>query len=1071
MLDVYREGAALAAAAAGAESSRSGAASAGGDTGSDAGSAFDETASVMSRSSGRFAEWEADWAAGGAATSRALYALGQLACISSLRVQQMIVPQLLGLAVAVIPAACAGGPWERSLPQPAWLAQAPIDGPDRGLFTLRGAPHSRERSTSAAILETLGRVATIKATAGDSAAVDALIQHSPESLAIFADLLHTPSPSPLQRSAPQAAAGLSQERPDRAASWLTGDDDALTPFSPLPPPVTPATPLSPSALALEPPLLLVPTLAYLLLDSVRGAAPGREGRDDPPLLFASLSQGEPSLHGLMSASGLPRGWRSDPLPLRVGRAAELVFRSVSIRASPAVQDGLRAAVVRTVLCSSTPPAVVAEGARLRAAVKLVLRAEFERLALGAATPPPSERSADLAPKPASQLDAADVAAAVARLSEGGPVLLAPSPWYAPCAAADVPSPSAPERAAIDAQLLILPAFLVSLMCSRRGAPPLPDASALASGLGALCLLVPGGDIVSCDDPLAKKSGAGARSDSNAGIIEAGDDGVTPIPASGGGDPGRRLFASPAAASSWGAGAIAPHRPPPPRHQAALGRVAVLCAQAIGIVFNRAPVAPGAVEGVAELLSPFLSFIQQATGIRCELPPQPGGSGAAARVGSALPTTPSVEVEGAPRAAAAPPAPAGAVPPPAPLPVPGLHPIRAPSDPVTAPQHPHPLLLERLPPTPGGAVFLTHARQRGVLLLVWLCKGLAQRGHPLVDVVLRALVSVVSGGGVLWEDVSPPPPELVALAGRGLGTVVSDAAPRHPFSREAGAAVAVLYKQRIFQTVFAAYRRLLHAPSGSTLGSSPVGSGGDSRESVSPRDAAADDAALDPAQPAAGSGGGGSGQPNTTADVRQPLTPNEVGRHRRVVPLLLSLCAIATHLPQAVMLADIDNVLPVVLRALELATFRDSRAAGVASAQSDDESGSSGSSPSQDAADAAARLFKPLRDAVISSALLCLHTLIGNACAIVGTHLHALVPILLALAQRSSGLDSRPLVRATAVDCLRGFTTLPYHKLHPVRQTVLAGLAPVLDDPKRAVRRRAAACRNEWTTLASGAAGK
>jgi hypothetical protein len=41
----------------------------------------------------------------------------------------------------------------------------------------------------------------------------------------------------------------------------------------------------------------------------------------------------------------------------------------------------------------------------------------------------------------------------------------------------------------------------------------------------------------------------------------------------------------------------------------------------------------------------------------------------------------------------------------------------------------------------------------------------------------------------------------------------------------------------------------------------------------------------------------------------------------------------------------------------------------------------------------------------------------------------------------------------------------------VRQTVLAGLAPVLDDPKRAVRRRAAACRNKWTTLASAAGGK
>jgi hypothetical protein len=54
VLDVYRDGAALAAAASGAESSRSGAMSAGGDAGSDAGSAFDETASVMSRSFSSF---------------------------------------------------------------------------------------------------------------------------------------------------------------------------------------------------------------------------------------------------------------------------------------------------------------------------------------------------------------------------------------------------------------------------------------------------------------------------------------------------------------------------------------------------------------------------------------------------------------------------------------------------------------------------------------------------------------------------------------------------------------------------------------------------------------------------------------------------------------------------------------------------------------------------------------------------------------------------------------------------------------------------------------------------------
>jgi hypothetical protein len=31
----------------------------------------------------------------------------------------------------------------------------------------------------------------------------------------------------------------------------------------------------------------------------------------------------------------------------------------------------------------------------------------------------------------------------------------------------------------------------------------------------------------------------------------------------------------------------------------------------------------------------------------------------------------------------------------------------------------------------------------------------------------------------------------------------------------------------------------------------------------------------------------------------------------------------------------------------------------------------------------------------------------------------------------------------------------------VRPMVVRGLVPALDDPKRAVRRRAVACRNEW----------
>ena len=57
---------------------------------------------------------------------------------------------------------------------------------------------------------------------------------------------------------------------------------------------------------------------------------------------------------------------------------------------------------------------------------------------------------------------------------------------------------------------------------------------------------------------------------------------------------------------------------------------------------------------------------------------------------------------------------------------------------------------------------------------------------------------------------------------------------------------------------------------------------------------------------------------------------------------------------------------------------------------------------------------------------------------------------------------RPLVRALALDCLRSVVAkLPHHAIHPIKGVVIQGLVPALDDDKRAVRRRAGACRNAW----------
>jgi hypothetical protein len=272
------------------------------------------------------------------------------------------------------------------------------------------------------------------------------------------------------------------------------------------------------------------------------------------------------------------------------------------------------------------------------------------------------------------------------------------------------------------------------------------------------------------------------------------------------------------------------------------------------------------------------------------------------------------------------------------------------------------------------------------------------------------------------------PNLIALAANGLGVIVADAAPRHPFHRDAGVTVAGVYKQKLFATVYARYQRMLEA-------------------------------ARTPAAPAAGvlagngGGNGGNGGAHGEAATGGPLASPPLGARSHTpeppapvkgptVALLLSLCSIATHLPQPVLLGDVDRVLPIVVRALELTVPAGPRGHAIAPA------------------------YGELRDAVAVSALLCLRTIITHAPASVATHLHSLVPVLVRLSRHDTGTSSRPLARCAAIDCLRGFTALPYHRLHPVRAAVVAGLINALDDPRRAVRRRAAAARSDWITLSN-----
>lgn len=52
-------------------------------------------------------------------------------------------------------------------------------------------------------------------------------------------------------------------------------------------------------------------------------------------------------------------------------------------------------------------------------------------------------------------------------------------------------------------------------------------------------------------------------------------------------------------------------------------------------------------------------------------------------------------------------------------------------------------------------------------------------------------------------------------------------------------------------------------------------------------------------------------------------------------------------------------------------------------------------------------------------------------------------------------------RLAAAQCLQIFLKLPFVKINPLRNTVVNGLLPALDDPKRDVRRTVVATRNEW----------
>jgi len=875
-------------------------------------------------------EWQSELHPPGVplAVARALYSLAQLACISNMRVQHAIVPQLLEMAIdsRAVP---GGGADERPGVR---LVGHPVT----------GAP----LHIAVATVEALARVVLTKAAVNDDAAMDAFVVPSEEGTAMYirttgrggggvggdASSQYTDDTGSVRSGASDAsggdedrggalaaggigigigsgggggsgAGGRMASRFDagmetlllRATSGGGGVMHLEQPTDPWgPEPALPATPVGTPAATVSStagaaaagaadggeddsvePMLLVPTLLYLVLDSVRHA------------------EGEPSRR----------------LSQRVRTAVELVVRTVAARATAAVGE--------------------------------VLRRDVTSLLLGEA------------PVASAGVDAAGSLPGRSVGVEPTPPLLAPAPWYAPLApGADL------------GQVRTLPILLKVLACSRRSAP-VPRFGDVVAALVSALLTSPCGPLVSCDDPqqryaarsllymvqrTTERCKAGYADTAVAAFDDVGEDaspacslrsGASACGGSGGGAcsgsgsggggdsaaaSGSAAAVASAAAAACAAVVAAAERCGVPggsttaagRMTFDLQRAAVLAAQAVGVAFNRAPGTGPDRAAFDAVLGRTLRTIVERAGIS---------------IGGQLPGGVALAGSGARGADCAPPS----------------------------------------ATTPASLL-----RERGVLLLVWIGKGLAMRGHPAAQTCVAALMDVLvacataPGCDTCSSTATCAAAHLVTLAGQGLGSIVADAAPRHPFSREAGTTALGLYKQRLFAFVQA-------------------------------RLAAVTDTAA-------------------------------------AVPLLLSLCSMATHLPQALLLAETERVVPIVVRTL--AVIRGGRA--------------SGESP----------LFSELRDAVASSALTSLYMLIHAAAPAVAPHLPSVVPVLLALAHKRGG--AKPLVRATAIDCLRGCVKLPYHQLHPVRAAVVAGLLPVLDDPKRAVRRRAAVCRNEWITLVPGA---
>lgn len=135
--------------------------------------------------------------------------------------------------------------------------------------------------------------------------------------------------------------------------------------------------------------------------------------------------------------------------------------------------------------------------------------------------------------------------------------------------------------------------------------------------------------------------------------------------------------------------------------------------------------------------------------------------------------------------------------------------------------------------------------------------------------------------------------------------------------------------------------------------------------------------------------------------------------------LLAISYLLKHIPKSVLLSELHTVMPLIVQSIN----------------ADDEG-------------------------LIASTLQTLSMLIKEAPNMVSEHVSAFVPALL----RLTTFRPKMAIRIAALDCLSSFITLPFYKIFPYQKKIANELSAALDDPKRAVRKAAVKCRNQWFGL-------